>query len=528
MLYSSLEMSRLFIVKEGAPTVTGMNKTIDARFLFVGLFAYLLLPSLLWLLGWLESFYAVPACLVLIVCACQVVCRQTPLPCVLSRKKLFALFGILLLSFALADFTGITAHVPQSSDYSVRNAMYETLVCCDWPLYTNDGSYLVYYLAFWLPSAFIVKLFGAYSFAWWILEGWVSLGVALMSCYIYLQYGKKGLFFLLSMLLVSDFTKMWTTFSHEVFSPLLFHTLGKDAATSVCRYFSCLYFYQPSPLSNFCNSYHLILPTWGVLALLFTKGVPRGSRLFIAALLIPCSPLSGIAALLYFLVEALQDGFKTTFKTYFNAYTASAFLILIPIGVYLKCNLAGAVRFTPCCIDYKYWITYFISVVYILLPGCYIVRHCYKDVKFQACALILLVLPFIWIGAEHANELVFKGACVMWWLFAWMVVQTPKPLSRKVCFGVMLVVMAVPTVAYVAEKVKHYSFYTQESYVSNVLNGHFNHPETAPYCFQFKGKQPPKYLFLQHPGESSKGVLRMVSTSIRSDKYQGGGLRKTR
>lgn len=70
-----------------------------------------------------------------------------------------ALAVFLVASSLWVLFSGIGGFWAQSTDFSARNSIYQTLVLESWPVYFDDGaSSLVYYLNHWLPPAAMGKV----------------------------------------------------------------------------------------------------------------------------------------------------------------------------------------------------------------------------------------------------------------------------------------------------------------------------------------------------------------------------------
>lgn len=103
---------------------TDIAFTVSGRLAVSCAVAYMTLPTILFLLGWVRPLFSVPAAIYL---------------CVLALSLLWLLAG---------GMTGITS---QHADFVVRNPIYETLIRCDWPLVDAGGRPFIYYLAFWLP-----------------------------------------------------------------------------------------------------------------------------------------------------------------------------------------------------------------------------------------------------------------------------------------------------------------------------------------------------------------------------------------
>ena len=469
----------------------------------------------------MNLWFAVPVILLIALCIIIMHKRFPAQKVSISGRHLILLFSVALLSIILSEFTAITSHLPQGSDFSVRNAVYESLVACDWPLYTEDGSFFVYYLGFWLPPALIAKLLPS-NYMWWILEGWVCLGFFLMGALLVLKRGFKALIFLLFLLTMKDAISFYS-FIHSHILPL-FQTESEllfNLDQSLLRNLSFSLFY-PHPFGNYINSYHLVIPSWCVLTLLLTEAVERKHYLLISAFLFICSPLSSIALFIFLIFVLFKDkNFRTNL---INGHTITAVLFLIPLVLYFPLNESGIVTCT--CLHFGskkvFCLSVLANIIFILLPAFIILKGKRSTPLFLAFVSIFILIQMIWIGANHANELLYKGSCVMWFLLAWLYSSSSANKTCRVLKYSFLCVLLVSFVSELRWRIHNYSLdeTTMQSYVSNTLNGHFNHDADAPYCFQFKGKKPP-CLFYQAPGEAANGVLKPFATGIRPDCFKG-------
>ena len=507
---------------------------IDVRWVTVPLLIYLALPGILWLLGWVNPLYSVPSVLLLCYTIYRVV-RHINSPqyeggascrVLLNSRSLAALLLIAFISALISEITGLTGHVPQNADYSVRNAMYQTLVACDWPVYLHDGSYLVYYLGFWLVPAALSKLI-APDACWLILQAWVFVGLFFAFSSLYLSKGKNAVFFILVLLSVSDSFSMYGLGGQRVFGWFCLRLGDILNCSSICDYPKLLehmfWFYHPSPLWNCVNSYHLVIPTWCVCSLLFTRSVPDCYYLFVASLLLVSSPLSAIAVLLVLLVMLLTR-WDRSHMSVLSIFASS--VLLLPLALYLCCNSAGMVKISV--LRATSYLAYFVSwlpnILLVLLPICVIFWKHRKNAIFISFISLFVCLPIMWIGANHANEFLLKGGCVLWYCFAWMVAFFEiRSRFQKVILSFVLLIMLTFPIVYLCGVLRSYRVTPERAYISNILEGHFNHSDDKPYCFQFRGKQPPS-LLLQRSGESACGVLRPLRTGVCSKQYYGEGV----
>lgn len=158
-------------------------------------YAYLVLPFLIFAIGWFGKRYWFFILPILLFCGWKA-CKETEALWApeLTQENLFKVCFIMIVIFSWVYYSGIGRMVFQNTDHPVRNAIYEILVSYDWPIYNFDVNYevlsegttatsLIYYIGFWLPAAVFGKIFGVdagYGFQVF----WAFLGIGLVYYFI--------------------------------------------------------------------------------------------------------------------------------------------------------------------------------------------------------------------------------------------------------------------------------------------------------------------------------------------------------
>jgi hypothetical protein len=142
----------------------------------------LLLPSLVFVLGFLKWYFAL-AITVLLAIAYIFVIRDTKIEdrecedrsLYITSKQLFIIIGVVAVWCFLS---GLGNLYYQSEDWGARNAIYRDLIRYDWPVvYPEKNAALVYYIGYWLPPALIGKLF--YGISADLDVAWMAGNIAL-------------------------------------------------------------------------------------------------------------------------------------------------------------------------------------------------------------------------------------------------------------------------------------------------------------------------------------------------------------
>ena len=171
---------------------------------------FISLPMLCFFIGWLKWYWAVPACLALVICIISLD-DNNKLFQMLSKKKAdikaspdndkklvisrTMLIVVILAAFTYLFFCGVGRLWSQSDDYLWRNAIFRDLIIKKWPVFydTYDGA-LSYYIGTWLPAAIVGKC--AYLMGAGTEPSFMAGNVTLL---IYCTFGMSVLFLLLLM-----------------------------------------------------------------------------------------------------------------------------------------------------------------------------------------------------------------------------------------------------------------------------------------------------------------------------------------
>lgn len=172
------------------------SKTITAA-----TYIYMVLPFIIFAIGWFKAYLGVPIVGIILYCTWKA-WKETPSFWIpgLNRDTVIKILFISTVLSVWVYFSGIGFRVFQNSDHTVRNAIFEALVDCSWPVFgerinsvgfpTGRVSTLIYYIGFWLPAAVIGKIFGmqtGYTFQ----MIWAFIGLFLV--YYYMCARKKKL-----------------------------------------------------------------------------------------------------------------------------------------------------------------------------------------------------------------------------------------------------------------------------------------------------------------------------------------------
>lgn len=451
---------------------------------------YLLLPNILFLAGWVQTWVAVPLSL-LLAWMCFSLWKNAP------RRKMqqITLGGwciILLIPALMTWCIGFDGSFPQTLDFVVRNAVYASLVNDSWPLHSAQGEYFVYYHAFWLPPAALVKLTGLPAVP--VLMAWVYAGLVLFTALLYRRLrGWTAVFMLLLVLLGNAHELVLHQESLAKYIPV--PCIGTD-------FFSQL---ELPNMMTWNTGWMQILYTYNqaiailvFLALYLSRLLDR-ERLLLAAPLVVCaSPIASLAVAIFLacLVRP-QGGFLPRLLKNPQLYIDTVLLLLL--GLYF-----GSGPGSECCAVWQASANvglsaaevgglYLLSVLpmlgMLLLFGW---RFRYTA-GFTACMALTVTLPAVWVGLFN-NEALFKGSGVVFFFVCYFLLGAWRHAERN--FRVLLAAVLCAAAVIPSLRLQHhlrdltFSLEQRALNIHNEWQGHLNHPE-HPWYSQFWGAQAP-------------------------------------
>ena len=149
--------------------------------------AFLSLPYFLFFVGWLRAAYAVPFCLLLLLGVARAWRREaregdywTDTTGGLTRSLLIA--SLIVFAWVLLSGAGGFGH--QSTDYLMHNGRLTDLISYKWPVHYSTDKNLVFYVAYYLPSALLGKLFGQ-AVGLESLFFWTLLGMLIVVAWVF-------------------------------------------------------------------------------------------------------------------------------------------------------------------------------------------------------------------------------------------------------------------------------------------------------------------------------------------------------
>lgn len=472
-----------------------------SRALSIGAILYLLLPNVLFLMGWVEPWTAIPL-IALLTVALIVLLKKAPAPSIQFEKK-DLLFVLLLLFGCLfaVESLGINGHAQQSGDFVVRNAIYDSLVRESWPLHSERGEYFVYYHAYWLPPALLAKWLGE-SFSTIFLWGWTVLGFVLGFSLLYLRF-KRCTLLLMGILFLTGPLNTWGELPYiltELSEKCNFITpLAQESYKylgGLNQGFAYVSFWNQIAFNSFNNA----LPFFVFIAW-FLACRPRPIlTLSAASLSVVTSPLTALVTLPYLAICKWRQRRELLSKRVF--LITPFVLLLLVVGLYYSGGSSSTVAFlwnnlpevSGKLADASARFSRHLLLMHLMIiPTFFLLRKRFKRTAAYRYSIILIAtLPLIWIGRWN-NELLIKGSTLLFFLLGVMytlLIRYEKGLRRYVA----ILFLSLTTIMFfwdmAARFVHFYSWNPQqmEKNIRSSWNGHLNHP-AHPWYKNFWGSR---------------------------------------
>lgn len=299
--------------------------------------AYLILPGVIFLLGWIRPVLGIPAAVVVVIGTLWAV-RPGTLPesrPALSRKLWF---GIVALAGLWTVLTGVGGLVPQSADYLKHNLLFHDLATLAWPvIYHPAGGdrYLCYGLGWYLVPALGGRLLGAGvvpALAW----VWTFAGLILFF-YWAATFAASPIKTLLAVLLFSTTGVVWLAFKRHGLPGLI----PPDGLETRLLNNGLFFNYNDSFTRWNYQPQHALTGWLGVAVLLerlWRRANPRGVVLVWSACLL-WSPLTCLGLL----IIPLAVWRRVRWQGYFEpANVISGGLLAAVLGIYFQGHLSLA------------------------------------------------------------------------------------------------------------------------------------------------------------------------------------------
>ncbi len=388
--------------------------------LYLG-YVYVLLPFLIFSLGWMKWYFAIPIAFILLGCFWKT-CKESPslwMPDMNFDNVMKILF-ILAIIALWVYYSGIGKFVFQNTDHQYRNGIFNLLVQSDWPVISSEilpgntsKSALIYYIGFWMPSAVIGKLFGLGA-GYCMQALWAFWGIVLVYYLICARNKKLEVWPLAVLILFSGL---------DVIGEYL---LGANIFTmDTCRHlewWNPAYQYTGMTAQLFWV-FNQSIPAWLCTMLVLMQKNGQNVVLILACSMLSSTfPFVGLLALVAFLVFSRAYGkmrkdecaaFMQRAKTFIKIVFTDVFTMQNVLGggivgifsfLYLSANLSGGdIMNQPPLFGRKYTLMLYVTFLLVEIAAYVVLLYKYnrRNPLFYFSVAMLVIIPPIHVGSGY-------------------------------------------------------------------------------------------------------------------------------
>lgn len=364
------------------------------------IYCYLLLPVLIFFIGWLKWYSIILAALLIVAMVIALRNQQeldTLNHTIENKSILFYAFMIIVVWVLLSGIGGCSY---QNSDHDVRTGMFRMLVEHSWPVKSVNGSRgLIYYIGFWLPAACVGKVFG-FEAGYKFQIVWSVLGIFIVYYLICIWRRKVDLLPMLFMIFFSglDILGMW--FLGEEIQPL--------SQAAHIEWWAGSFQYSSMTTQLFWV-FNQAIPAWIVTMLILVQKNNKNVFLVLGSLLLTSTfPFVGLIPFaVYKIVKSFMKD-KSTWKEIFTFQNIFGVSIIGGVSfLYLIGNLSGGTIesestnlsvYEPVAQLVRYITFYLFEFgIYAII----IFRHNIRNSLFYFTIAMLMICPLIKVGAGY-------------------------------------------------------------------------------------------------------------------------------
>jgi hypothetical protein len=428
-------------------------------------YLYLLIPFLVFCLGFIRLYYALPITLILLWLVVKNWKNGIKEDQGFSLSRRSLIFTILAVSLWVG-LSGIGGFSFQNTDFHTRNAIFRDLINYDWPVkyYTNPSDPMIaygltYYIGFWLPAALVGKLVGWHP-ANIALYLWTVTGILLALLILFSSKKSRPIYFVLLLVFFSGMDGLGVLLK-ELASP-------GNVSPALWPPILHLEWWSGFQYSSFTTQlfwvFNQSVPTWLCMALLWAVN-DRRSMLFIWSLCAFFAPLPAIGMFPYVVLKIPQtlvnaentrdnssnnDRGSIIARSWQDIRSLLTFenllgggIVLLTTFVYFSANSRSAVEPTPSFSGPRW----FFYALFVILEGLLlwsVFRKSNKtNLNWYLAGMLILLIPLIRIGS--AQDFCMRASIpTLFMLMVWSaeMLGTPKSQARIVLI-IMLSIGAI-------------------------------------------------------------------------------------
>ena len=441
---------------------------------------YLLIPNVLFVAGWFRWEVSIPALLIMVLCLyISINDFKEYIPTSIKKVSVKSDIIISLIALGVCIISGIGGFTFQG-DVDKHYGILKDLITESWPVVYPENQlseglvHLNYYLAYYLPSAFLSKitsiyLADLYIFLWtfiglYLTLRWVvafSNKTTIVICIlIFLFFGGQDFLYAAIKIPIK-----WV-FTGDLISA---HIFKMEIAQEAVVHNNILQFYSPIVSMTWCPQH--VLGAWLATALIiYDYGERKRIKnvVFIFSLTFIWSVFNGFGLVVILFIFLIKKGVKPLLSF---QNVAGSLVCLVLAGVYFKAHYSISEsgwlwEFIPG----KSWlpkIIIFLFIefgVYALLAFKYAIKHRWKHLWWGAL-ITLVLIPFYVIG--YFNDFLMRTAVPSLFIISILVIQYFGEISFRWKYHFLVIFIILANIPFVTLR---YKVQGAEAYQENVAN----------------------------------------------------------
>lgn len=305
---------------------------------------YLLLPAMIFVIGWLKPLIAIPVIILLLYAFWVFKSNIQPevsssAPIKVSKKTVLIIFAII----CWVVYSGVGGFVWQNAwDHKFRNALFSDLVSKPWPVIEGNSG-LCYYIGFWMPAALCGKLFNI-EVGYFFQTIWACIGV-LLSVFLVFKYVGAQKFRILILFVFFSGLDVLLYISKGVVSGQTLLSLMISLFAGQHIELTAYYFNSSSNTTLIFWLYNQIVPFWVGFMTILTQKKNKGIFFILVLMLFfcpfPCVTLIPVVAFLYFMHQVHINKLNNSFWAIIKKFLSVENLCLIPVAFVLAMYYAS-------------------------------------------------------------------------------------------------------------------------------------------------------------------------------------------
>lgn len=376
-----------------------MKNLLSPRTLFRISVIYFALPAIIFSISWLATPLAIIMIMIISWSVYQIwrskslsyVCVST-----LSRRSIFWMGLTLLIWIVLSGIGGLAF---QNWDFHWRNAVLRDLITYSWPVIYHpislaEPKLLVYYIAYWLPSALVGKIFG-WGAANVFLMLWTFIGCLLVALGLCIFLRSQTIFPVFLLIFFSGLDAVGLIIRSHI-DPIPYPSLWPpvqhlEVWSNPIQY--------SSTTTQLFWIFNQSVPVWLFMVLLL-NGIEKRFMIFLWSLCFFITPFSALGALPYVAIEVFhngnESGIRNNIKQFISVENIITGIALIVISLaYFSANKTQSNGTT---ISPGIMVILITLIFEWLLLWVFLLPSNFREIRWYVVGALLLLCAFLRAG----------------------------------------------------------------------------------------------------------------------------------